>query len=809
MNTRYTYLFVVVSLIFSHSCGAMEAEKTLSELPAGVKPLILSYCGEEGTYAEIGRRLRDLRCVSQEWNKLLQEESLIYDHFFHTSDLGDQQVGNILRPPLARYLAKLLTSPALAPERKRALMVVGSNPQDVAVELFCEVLPYIDRWTAEEACLALPLLADLLSREVNQLQVRRTGMAYGKVITKLVDFCNASPAHRSLALTTFEQVFPEGVNGNCHPDMSEILILWYASQKEHAQEELTINERELSYNTFTKKFKVQPLSDREAPDLAARAQAIGTFKNLSAQELCDQLIEFFSLSHAERSLLKDCLTGNSTSLKENYVSPKNPLIIDCALLLVLKAGHDECVPLLLEKEVSGACFSLRPLDAAVKMLVAQQAVTRTEDVCLAIAGFYAAGLETDMRVRGTIFFELFINCTSEEEIQRGIAFIKTFAHGTPLASAPFELLTACMQQQEYQVCELLTNLGQVNNAGQQKLNMIFANVAVQMSIMNRLHNTLIAMTGSKLGNMLIAHPEFQSFRAVDDIFAQLSSTFSPELVAMVFYQVYLSTHPSEVTNLATVKKFLDRLNLWHEFAQVIEAFEQGDTESVALRTRDPLFWDLACLATYVLQHDRALHMLLTTMPSLQKNDDSESAKMRAELLLWQIKVAFTLSKKDCIDVLLAKSKFHLFRYEALAESLIMDQVQNVDDLIFVCTRLFSHDNVLQNVGIRPECPLCAEGTAVDTMRLWLIACWNEDEQQIKELFPLWFSEHYFPRVYEVLAQWAAKTGRLSFLKVLFEVGESINLLQLNGLSKELREVAQRYEQTAVLEFLHEPQGSRF
>ncbi len=737
--------------------------KTLQSLPEGVKESILEYSLTGGTYKEILQRIVSLRTVTKEWNELLRKHRVVYTSLLHATVDDEPEAAELIKTPIASYLANLVTQSNLTPEKKQLLIQLCRSCRPYYEVLEC--LSYLDetQFTKDECLVGWPLIIYFI---ITLPEEKMDAFVHIKdrILSKMI---SSSLTQEELVdmLTRGKQY--DTKNRYDRFNLNKLLKMDNARK--------TQMQGTLNYSGL-----LEMLGLLQTNDLSVMNARVRDYKGLSASCFLEKVQAAFDLTHMERAFLADVFEGNSKAIKQNYLTPKNPVLIDIALIIALKAEHDHCVHALIAKELTGSRDS-REMQGVLLVLI--QAATRSESVCSTLGNYYAHTIELiENPMLPIILSSSIVHSSLLEEVQCVNAFLRNlFKNSTLGKHIPFDLFIACVNQDEEEIAALVRQLVAGLTFNNQFIIGGVIGAALQASIFNQRYKAVMALCTHEIGASILESEPFRRLCSADHVLNEMVATIS---ASSIFRKVINFCEQSRIGDLLkpeVVMNFLNQTGV-ADIDRVVQAACTGELETLPFEP-EPYFWDLALLYALATNETAAIGPLLNKRTVFAADDESNDATLQKELILWQIRLAFDRKEKGCATTLLSQCPFTVnsFKYESMSDLIIMNET-TCEGFVFACTELYSNKEL-------PSFELAD----------WLTACWSEEEGLISMRFP----HTLHRRFYYLLAQWACKTGRMSLITSLFDnIDSSPAIVSFFKLElRDMLEMAVKYDQYDVIEFL--------
>ncbi len=532
MTYKTALILTLISLV---GCYTKPMEKTLQlqSLPEGVKESILGYSLAGGTYKETLQRIAELRTVTKEWNELLRKQRVVYTSLLHATVDDEFEAAELTKAPLARYVAKLATQSDLTPEKKQ-LLVQLCRPGSSYYELF-ESLSYIDEaeFTQDEFLVGWPLLLCILgSTTIPEEKMKNAKLLQSSgILLKLV-------SHSFMLQNELLQEFVKVLTRAKEYVAKEVSDRWrfslilnvYGYDKVFDGGCQLRNNATLFGSALSEMLglKTAEMLGLKTTDVLSVINAEKDYKGLSASHFFQIVQATFDLTHTERAFLTEVFEGNSEAIKQNYLTPKNPVLIDIALIIALKAEHDHCVHALIAKELT-CPRDFRKMADVVLVLI--QAATRSESVCSTLGNYYAHTFELDENpLFPAMLFRSIVHSSLLEEVQCVNVFLRNLFKNSNLREhIPFDLFIACVNQDEEEITVLVRQLA----AGSADLTYdIFSTpvcavyTALEASMFNQRYKAVMALCTHEFGTNLFEREPFRGLCSADPILNEIVSTIS-------------------------------------------------------------------------------------------------------------------------------------------------------------------------------------------------------------------------------------------------------------------------------------------
>ncbi len=518
MTYKTALILTLISLV---GCYTKPMEKTLQlqSLPEGVKESILGYSLAGGTYKETLQRIAELRTVTKEWNELLRKQRVVYTSLLHATVDDELEAAELTKAPLARYIAKLATQSDLTPEKKQ-LLVQLCRPGSSYYELF-ESLSYIDEaeFTQDEFLVGWPLLFCISTiPEVKKKTVELLDSS--GILLKLL---SASFMQQNELLQEFVKVFTRAKEYVANENFDRFPLSLLVDKWEvldggcQLRNNATLFDRALSEMLGLKTTHVLSVINAEKD-----------YKGLSASHFFKKVQATFDLTHAERTFLTEVFEGNSETIEQNYRAPKNPVLIDIALIIALKAEHDHCIHALIAKELT-CPRDFRMMEGMLLVLI--QAATRSESVCSTLGNYYADTFKLDENpLVPAMLFRSIVHSSLLEEVQCVNVFLRNLFKNSNLREhIPFDLFIACVNQDEEEITVLVRQLA----PGSDDLTCgIFSTsrnalyTALEASMFNQWYKAVMALCTHEFGTNLFEREPFRGLCSADPKLNEIVSTIS-------------------------------------------------------------------------------------------------------------------------------------------------------------------------------------------------------------------------------------------------------------------------------------------
>ncbi len=506
---------LILTLISLIGCYTKPMERTLQSLPEGVKESILEYSLTGGTYKETLQRIAELRTVTKEWNELLRKQRVVHIPLLNATVDDELEAAELIKAPLARYLARLATQSDLTPEKKQ-LLVQLCRPGSSYYELL-ESLSYLDEaeFTQDEFLVGWPLFLCVLVA-LPEEKMETANLVFRRIFKKLASH---SFMQQDELLQELIEVLTRGKEYDEKNRFDRLRLNELLKMLDGARCQLP-NNGTLSDGALSEMFGLL-----ETTDLSVTNARVKDYKGLSASHFFEKVQATFDLTHAERAFLTDVFEGNSEAIEQNYLTPKNPVLIDIALIIALKAEHDHCIHALIAKELTGS-RDFQVMQGVFLVLI--QAATRSASVCSTLGNYYAYIIELDEHpMIPVMLFSSIAYCSLLEEVQCVNIFLRNLFKNSNLEKhIPCELFIACVNQDEEEIAALVKQL-----ADDLKFENPFfvagaLGVALQLCILNQWYMSVKAISRHELGVILLAEEPFRHLCSADQVLNEIVSTIS-------------------------------------------------------------------------------------------------------------------------------------------------------------------------------------------------------------------------------------------------------------------------------------------
>ncbi len=399
-------LFLLILSLGCCTAAAMEYK----DLPLDVKKLILQDGLKGESFATILRRIDSWRTVSEEWDKILSNEQFLEKVFESSTFVRENDFTPVVHKYFARYLAQIVARGVQSPMEEELLALVLEEGE---ISLVDEVFKLILTNSQEHSA-------------ATSTDDKFTLFTYTSMLHALFrDF-----AFYGLVTCRFDAFLKEDIlncSQRCGNDLWEIACLARRVANGLENSECSVLISKMSY--FIKNPNKSCVS---YGDIAKEIYLKLEGDNLSLIKFINSDTAFFietlknvsEFNAEEKAFLKGAAEGDCVNLLLWSEAKTKPALVDLALAIALKAGHEKYVLQLLKVNLEK-----RPVDAGSCILMNNcLAIRCSDEISVAIGNYYKDSCVLSYKHIGSACMLLGMLCArSSEEMVRLCTLLDTYS----------------------------------------------------------------------------------------------------------------------------------------------------------------------------------------------------------------------------------------------------------------------------------------------------------------------------------------------------------------------------------------------
>ncbi len=403
-------LFLLIISLGCCTAAAMDSKR----VPLDIKKTILQNVFKGESLATIVRRMASWRTVSKEWNKVLSNvlsnEQFLEKVFGDSTFVRENDLTPVVHKYFARYLAQIVARGALSPmEEKLLALVLKEDDVFCSIEVFKLLCTcYEDSEHSEE------------TSKNDELTLYTYSLLLHIGVTK---FEGGPPSEVNLALLTQKAV---DCYQRCRKDLWEIVCLARRMANDTGNQKCLIvismltsfiensDKSHISYGDIVNKLG-------SIISISSDPFWLKTLLNSDTAIFIETMQKAYVFNEQEKAFLLGAVKGDCISLMLKSAEKSKPVLVDLALAIALKAGHEEYVLKLLNEKLKK-----RPMMALLFGIInSGLAVRSSEKILLAIGDYYNDSFTLPPNGLGSLIMPVCMTCVrSSEEIEQLFALLE-------------------------------------------------------------------------------------------------------------------------------------------------------------------------------------------------------------------------------------------------------------------------------------------------------------------------------------------------------------------------------------------------